>query len=566
MGFSTIFITPVTRARRALEAAFTSGGASGKRFREDRNRTPEKSEAKQRRQDRDRSLISSTSASTPTDGEAQKKLHSESSNQRPSSPYTTQLHCTILNPVTTERAKSGPIARSIFSTPERGNSKQEEGKFGSGDEAAKQSGTKAQEEGKDTYREAEVSGTKNEQVTVVKDAVVEGEKPLENLSIPATAADIIQEAHIKTITPSNANALAQPEQAFVPATQDLPSPPPPKQEERSHRTSAFSLTTLERLRSQESSSQQLTSPPPPTLSQVSNTPTAKMTSSEHTLHQMLHTLNSHPPSSPSLPPLLSRAKIALLHANALLPTSSTPPSLLPLARSILEKGALTSIAHSNPDAFTRYYQQLQPFYELPASAYPMGQGEGERSKITGLFLLMLLTKGDYAGFHTLLEGLEGEDDGGKSGGGKGKIEDDRYLAYPVMLERWLMEGAYDRVWKALDRGVPGEEFGVFTEVLTTTIRLEIASCSEKAYPSLPIANAKNLLFLDSEGAVVDFSKQRGWIVRDGRIYFPVQPTSSSSGVEGGIDGENGRGGSTMAMGGSIIENTIGYARELETIV
>jgi len=42
-------------------------------------------------------------------------------------------------------------------------------------------------------------------------------------------------------------------------------------------------------------------------------------------------------------------------------------------------------------------------------------------------------------------------------------------------------------------------------VLVGTIRHEIASCSEKAYASLPVSNAKQLLFLESEGAVVDFA-------------------------------------------------------------
>ena len=39
-----------------------------------------------------------------------------------------------------------------------------------------------------------------------------------------------------------------------------------------------------------------------------------------------------------------------------------------------------------------------------------------------------------------------------------------------------------------------------------TIRNEIASCWEKAYASLPVSNAKNLIFLDSEGAVIQFAK------------------------------------------------------------
>ena len=93
------------------------------------------------------------------------------------------------------------------------------------------------------------------------------------------------------------------------------------------------------------------------------------------------------------------------------------------------------------------------------------------------------------------------------------------------------------------------------QVLINTIRGEIASCSEKAYPSLPIANAKNLLFLDSEGSVVDFAHIRGWVVKDGRIYFPLQQ---------GEDVRNEK--EILVASGQVIENTIGYARELETIV
>ena len=87
-------------------------------------------------------------------------------------------------------------------------------------------------------------------------------------------------------------------------------------------------------------------------------------------------------------------------------------------------------------------------------------------------MLLLLTKGDYAGFHTLLEGLEVEAQG--SGG----LEGDQFLQYPVMLEQWLMEGAYDRVWSATKgEGVPSEEFGVFSEVgLSDSSRLNASAC------------------------------------------------------------------------------------------
>lgn len=93
------------------------------------------------------------------------------------------------------------------------------------------------------------------------------------------------------------------------------------------------------------------------------------------------------------------------------------------------------------------------------------------------------------------------------------------------------------------------------QILINTIRSEIASCSERAYPSLPISNAKNLLFLDSEGAVIQFAQARGWIAKDGRIYFPQQEEELAAAER-----------DVMSSTGVVIENTLGYARKLETIV
>ena len=93
------------------------------------------------------------------------------------------------------------------------------------------------------------------------------------------------------------------------------------------------------------------------------------------------------------------------------------------------------------------------------------------------------------------------------------------------------------------------------KVLEHTIRLEIASCSEKSYPFVPISSAKTLFFLESEGAVLQFAKDRGWIARDGRIFFPNQQGES-------VRSER----EILRASGQVIENTIGYARELETIV
>lgn len=177
-----------------------------------------------------------------------------------------------------------------------------------------------------------------------------------------------------------------------------------------------------------------------------------------TIHQQLTTLKSS--QLQNAPQLLSRAKLALLKLNALIPSSNTSPDHLTAAREILEIGAFTSIRLRDTDAFTRYYQQLQPFYAIPSRR----QQQTNESKVTGLYLLLLLSTGDYAGFHTVLEGLETSEEGKK------QVEKDEFIRYPVRLEQALMEGSYDKVWgETKGERVPSEEFAIFSEVSLATV-------------------------------------------------------------------------------------------------
>lgn len=297
---------------------------------------------------------------------------------------------------------------------------------------------------------------------------------------------------------------------------------------------------------------------------------------ERQLQQILSQLKSQSStlSYADAAPLLSKAKLQLLKLNALSPSPATissnntqqqpSQSILALARETYEQGALYSIRARDPEAFTRYVAQLAPFYELPASVLPPSLAE--RNRVTGLYLLLLLTQGRYAEFHSELESLAAREGGGATA----DVEGDRFLGYPIRLERWLMEGSYDRVWKAMkSREVPSEEFAVFSEILTSQIRNEIASSSERAYPSLPISSTKSLLFLDSEGAVIEFARSRGWTLKDGRIYFPKEQAEAAGEGEGDDAEEEGAAagaGGKEEMSKLVIENALGYARELETIV
>ncbi|KAI1771563.1 SAC3/GANP/Nin1/mts3/eIF-3 p25 family-domain-containing protein [Hypoxylon cercidicola] len=304
-----------------------------------------------------------------------------------------------------------------------------------------------------------------------------------------------------------------------------------------------------------------TTPASPSSPIPTTHPSAAADMAEQALQQILSKLRSNP----GLPyadasAQLKKAKIALLSLKAATPGPGAPAAHLALARDVYEQGALCSIRARQPDAFTRYVAQLQPYYELPPAAL---RPTAERNKVTGLYLLLLLTQGRYAEFHSELETLATRAQQDASAAGA-EIETDRFLGYPIKLERWLMEGSYDRVWKAMkSREVPSEEYGVFSEILTSQIRSEIASSSERAYPSLPLSSTKSLLFLDSEGAVVDFARQRGWAVRDGHIYFPASASALDDGEEMVLDDA---GDDEQEFSRMVIENALGYARELETIV
>ena len=55
--------------------------------------------------------------------------------------------------------------------------------------------------------------------------------------------------------------------------------------------------------------------------------------------------------------------------------------------------------------------------------------------------------------------------------------------------------------------------------------------------------------------MVQFAQSRGWVAKDGRIYFPEQEAEAHAAER-----------DVMSASGTVIENTLGYARKLETIV
>lgn len=249
--------------------------------------------------------------------------------------------------------------------------------------------------------------------------------------------------------------------------------------------------------------------------------------------------------------LLVPVKIELIKHNLLVPTvsnTSTNDQLndLKIAQRILEIGTLSSLLSNNYTSFENYVAQLKPFYatrQLNSSGV-----NSDNSKIIALYLLYLLSQGLISKFHVELEIIYSSD--------SYDTDADKFLQFPINLERNLMEGNYIKIWKLLreEKNLPCKEFGHFIDTLINALRFEIARSLEKTYESIPISNAKNLLYFPQEQSDVEFERVlreeldvANWIVKDGVIVF--------------AEGEQ-----QVASGEGVIANVLKYAEQIESIV
>ena len=98
---------------------------------------------------------------------------------------------------------------------------------------------------------------------------------------------------------------------------------------------------------------------------------------------------------------------------------------------------------------------------------------------------------------------------------------------------------------------PSAPFAAFMPKLTEAVRIDIANCSEKAYESLSVEDAKRHMFLDSEKALHEFiaEHERAWQVKDGRVVFEEASTTKAK-----------------VPSKALIAQSLSYANELERIV
>lgn len=240
--------------------------------------------------------------------------------------------------------------------------------------------------------------------------------------------------------------------------------------------------------------------------------------------------------------LLPAIKVELIKNNLVIPDLSSQNQAymndLYVARSFFEIGALVSNYCSDLDSFQNYFAQLRVFYFSPNQQ--LAESEN-KSKILSLYMLILLSQGEITKFHSELEYLSKH---------IRSLEEDELLSYPIRVERWLMEGSYQKAWDLLKSGLKQQEFDLFTETLMNAIREEIARNTEMAYEKLPLSNIKVLLFFNSEKEAEQFAVQRGWKVANGSVEFEKDEEASETPLEKT----------------HLIEKTLNYAINLESIV
>lgn len=186
--------------------------------------------------------------------------------------------------------------------------------------------------------------------------------------------------------------------------------------------------------------------------------------------------------------------------------------------------------------FERHIAQCKTYYlDYAGSIEPSSR----QNLVLALNVMRLLAQNRIAEFHTELELISSE------------TRKDRLVQFVLGLEQFLMEGSYAKI-AAAGQKPPDPAFQFYLSVLMATVRDEIASCSEKAYKHISVSEAMKILSLSSEAEVLDFAKEKSWVVRDGMIHFD-EIKEQPQAVE-------------QELSMKLIKRTLNYAKELEQIV
>lgn len=181
------------------------------------------------------------------------------------------------------------------------------------------------------------------------------------------------------------------------------------------------------------------------------------------------------------------------------------------ARGALECGVLLACRRSDLAALDRAWAQLRPFYSDLGKSLPAST---DRAAIVGVRLLALLVDGRTDSFHVEVEALSEAE------------RADPMVAFPMQIEAWMTEGAYNRVLAAA-RAPPSDLFAAMLHKVVAAVREEISACLGASCRQLALREAQALLFLDSADHVREYIRTHR-VRRHGanaRSTMPCQPSS-----------------------------------------
>jgi len=243
--------------------------------------------------------------------------------------------------------------------------------------------------------------------------------------------------------------------------------------------------------------------------------------------------------------ILDKLKLAISKFSFLDPTIAPEQqkNQLLLCREALELATLFSVQDEDIPSFERYIAQVKTFYYDYGSKLPESQ---RQYMLLGLNLLRLLAKNKLDEFHTELELIPLD------------FHTNVFVKHSVQLEQWMMEGAYNKVFKA-KADVPSQTYVFFMDLLMQTVRNEIADCIDKAYTSLRISELQKILGFHDLTSTKQFIQERNWKITNVNGVEQVTPKEEvhlppSQQDKSGLPALK------------LIRQTLSYAKELERIV
>lgn len=205
-----------------------------------------------------------------------------------------------------------------------------------------------------------------------------------------------------------------------------------------------------------------------------------------------------------------------------------------MARDIYESAVLFTSSRGDDSGSDRNFALLMPYYLDVRDLIPRSERE---ALLWGLRLLSLLVQNRIAEFHATVELVPSD------------VMQSPEVVQVMELEGWMMQGSYAKVGSAENSAV-SPYFVPLLQRIVTTVRNEIASCSQAAYKTLQLTDAEAIFGIHAS-QVPDMCREYGWTIEGDTIVLQDQKAPQHRG---------------LPKAEHVMDNCLQYAKELERIL